>query len=117
MPLYRRLPKRGFLPYGGKTEFAIVNVGDLSGRFAAGSVIDPDAMVSSRLIRKFCPLDDPCLNILKGAVQELGLSARAHDKILRLARTIADLDGSEPIKPDHLHEAVNYRMLDRNLWK
>ena len=52
MPLYRRLPKRGFLPYGGKTEFAIVNVGDLSDRFAAGSVIDPDALAGSRLIHK-----------------------------------------------------------------
>jgi large subunit ribosomal protein L15 len=52
MPLYRRLPKRGFLPYGGKTEFAIVNVGELAARFAKGSVIDPDALASSGLIRK-----------------------------------------------------------------
>ena len=52
MPLYRRLPKRGFLPYGGKTGFAIVNVGDLSDRFAAGSVVDPDALAGSRLIHK-----------------------------------------------------------------
>jgi large subunit ribosomal protein L15 len=52
MPLYRRLPKRGFLPYGGKTEFAIVNVGDLAARFAAGSVVDPEALVSRGLIRR-----------------------------------------------------------------
>ncbi len=52
MPLYRRLPKRGFMPYGGKTEFAIVNVGELAARFATGSVIDPEALVSSGLIRK-----------------------------------------------------------------
>jgi large subunit ribosomal protein L15 len=52
MPLYRRLPKRGFLPYGGKTEFAIVNVGDLGARFAAGSVVDPESLVQSGLIRK-----------------------------------------------------------------
>jgi large subunit ribosomal protein L15 len=73
MPLYRRLPKRGFLPYGGKTEFAIVNVGDLSGRFAAGSVIDPDAMVSSRLIRKSG----------RGAVKVLGDGAVAHALTVR----------------------------------
>src|SRR4026207_996429 len=52
MPRSRRLPKRGFLPYGGKTEFAIVNVKDLAARFAKGSVVDPDALVSSGLIRK-----------------------------------------------------------------
>ena len=49
-------------------------------------------------------------------MSELGLSARAHDKILRTARTVADLDGSENIQPFHLNEAVNYRMLDRDLW-
>jgi large subunit ribosomal protein L15 len=52
MPLYRRLPKRGFLPYGGKTEFAVVNVRDLSARFAAGSVVDPDGLVEAGLIKK-----------------------------------------------------------------
>jgi len=52
MPLFRRLPKRGFLPYGGKTEFAIVNIRDLSARFAAGSVVDPETLVTSGLIRK-----------------------------------------------------------------
>ena len=52
MPLYRRLPKRGFLPYGGKTEYAVVNVKDLVARFAAGSVVDPDGLVEAGLIKR-----------------------------------------------------------------
>jgi magnesium chelatase family protein len=72
--------------------------------------------MTHRQTRQFCRLDDECQNILKNAMLDLGLSARAHDKVLRVARTIADLDQSEPIRPGHLHEAINYRTLDRNLW-
>jgi len=74
MPLYRRLPKRGFLPYGGKTEFAIVNVRDLSARFAAGSVVDPETLVSSGLIRKSG----------RGAVKILGDGDVAHPLTVRV---------------------------------
>jgi len=72
--------------------------------------------MTHRMVRRFCPLDDPCRNLLRGAMTELGLSARAHDKILRVARTIADLDSSSSVRPEHLNEAINYRMLDRQLW-
>ena len=75
-----------------------------------------NAQMSSRQLRQFCPLDEACTNLLKSSVNELGLSARAHDKVLRVARTIADLEGSEQICVANLHEAVNYRMLDRNVW-
>ena len=83
----------------------------------AGTGILYNAQMSSRQIREFCPLDAECMNLLKISVNEMGLSARAHDKVLRLARTIADLDASDNIQIGHLSEAVNYRMLDRNLWQ
>ena len=75
-----------------------------------------NADMTHRQTRQFCKLDEECQNNLKVAMAELGLSARAHDKVLRVARTIADLDQSEAIAPSHLNEAVNYRMLDRHLW-
>jgi len=81
-----------------------------------GSKTRYNADMSHRQTRQFCVLDDECSNLLKGAMTEMGLSARAHDKILRTARTIADLDNSDDVKPHHLNEAINYRMLDRNMW-
>jgi magnesium chelatase family protein len=75
-----------------------------------------NAQMSTRQIREHCQLSAECMNLLKSAVNEMGLSARAHDKILRVARTIADLDVSETIEPPHISEAINYRMLDRQMW-
>ncbi len=75
-----------------------------------------NADMSHRQTRQFCKIDEQCQNLLKAAMTELGLSARAHDKVLRVARTIADLDRSEDILPAHLNEAINYRTLDRHLW-
>jgi magnesium chelatase family protein len=72
--------------------------------------------MSHRQIRTHCLLDEAGLNLLRATMTELGLSARAHDKILRVARTIADLDSSERIGQMHLNEAINYRMLDRQMW-
>jgi magnesium chelatase family protein len=72
--------------------------------------------MTPRQIRKFCRLRPEAASILKAAMEELGLSARAHDKVLRVARTIADLEGSEEIKPQHIAEGVGYRSLDRSVW-
>ena len=72
--------------------------------------------MTPRQVRKFCGLKPESLAILKAAMEDLGLSARAHDKVLRVARTIADLEGQEDIKPQHIAEAVGYRSLDRSVW-
>lgn len=72
--------------------------------------------MTPRQIRKFCVLKPESSRILKAAMEELGLSARAHDKVLRVARTMADLDGSDHIEPHHIAEAVGYRSLDRGVW-
>ena len=72
--------------------------------------------MTTREIRQHCQLNDAGTNLLRTSIQEMGLSARAHDKVLRVARTIADLDGSADILPEHVSEAVNYRMLDRQFW-
>lgn len=72
-----------------------------------------NAQLNSALIEKFCALDDECKTILKAAFDTFGLSARAHSRILKVARTIADLNGSENIKIEHLAEAIQYRTLDK----
>jgi magnesium chelatase family protein len=74
-----------------------------------------NASMSPRQVRQFCKLDAAGETILKQAMTEMGLSARAHDKILRVARTIADIEGNENIQPHHVAEAVQYRRLDRKL--
>jgi magnesium chelatase family protein len=81
-----------------------------------GTKIRYNGDMSHRMVRRWCMLDEEGQNLLRGAMTELGLSARAHDKVLRTARTIADLDSSDTIRPSHLNEAIQYRMLDRNLW-
>jgi magnesium chelatase family protein len=78
------------------------------------------AMLNSRMttrqLRRHCELDAEGKSLLRAAMDELGLSARAHDRILRVARTVADLEGSESIRTEHVVEAIGYRSLDRKLW-
>lgn len=84
-------------------------------RFAGENVFSNSAM-SSAQIRCFCALDPESENLLERAMQRQGLSARAHDRILKVSRTIADLEASAHITPVHIGEAINYRSLDRNYW-
>ena len=85
-------------------------------RYASYPMIHANAQMTSQLIQQFCDLDESCREMLKNAMNRLGLSARAYDRILKVSRTIADLDGSENIQPGHLAEAINYRSLDRDNW-
>jgi len=75
-----------------------------------------NAQMSSKQVREFCKINDSGLSLLKTAMQKLNLSARAYDKILKVSRTIADLDNSAVIKTEHIAEAINYRNLDRDTW-
>jgi len=63
-------------------------------------------------MRRFCQLDETCANLMKQAFEALGLTARSYDRILKVARTIADLDGSENIQPQHIAEAIRYRTVN-----
>ncbi|MEM0926436.1 MAG: hypothetical protein AAGJ83_10400 [Planctomycetota bacterium] len=86
-------------------------------RFASNlSGVRYNAQMTSRQVREHCQLDGSCKKLLRHSVEEMGLSARAHDKILRVSRTIADVAGDQEIQEQHLSEAINYRTLDRELW-
>lgn len=87
-----------------------------SARFADLEQVHYNAQMNTKHIRAFCALDGTSLQLLKDAMERLNLSARAYDRILKVARTIADLDGSENIQPQHVCEAIQYRSLDREGW-
>jgi magnesium chelatase family protein len=85
-------------------------------RFENMEYIHYNAQMSSKLIREFCILDEVSLQLLKTAMERLNLSARAYDRILKVARTIADLEASNAIQSHHIAEAIQYRSLDREGW-
>ena len=75
-----------------------------------------NAQMSPRLIRRYCRIDSEGERMLESAMTRLGLSARAYDRILKVSRTIADLEASDDIRTQHVAEAVGYRSLDRTYW-
>ncbi len=85
-------------------------------RFTHKPKITCNARMGSKELKEFCALDDEPKELLKLAMTELNFSARAYDRIVKVARTIADLAGADKISGEHISEAIQYRSLDRQLW-
>jgi magnesium chelatase family protein len=85
-------------------------------RFGEQSLVYCNAMMPSNMVKEICEVNDAGKSLLKTAMERLGLSARAYDRILKVSRTVADLDGSAEIRAEHLAEAIQYRSLDRESW-
>ena len=85
-------------------------------RFDNRPDLHANAQMSPQMVRDICKITPAGQNLLKKAMEKLGLSARAYDRILKVARTIADLAGSEEIQLEHLAEAIHFRSLDREGW-
>jgi magnesium chelatase family protein len=85
-------------------------------RFGPRRDINCNARMESRDVRRHCVVDDHIRELLRHAMQDLGLSARAYDRILKVSRTIADLAGAEALSADHVLESIQMRSLDRQIW-
>lgn len=85
-------------------------------RFKHSKLVHCNAMMNSKMVRQYCALNSECDQLLQFTMTKLGLSARAYDRILKVARTIADLEGVQDIRKQHLLEAISYRSLDRSTW-
>jgi magnesium chelatase family protein len=88
-----------------------------SERFKENKLVHCNAQMSPKKVRSICIINEDGNTMLKNAMEKLGLSARAYDRILKVARTIADLEQSTNIELEHLAEAINYRSLDRDTWQ
>ena len=85
-------------------------------RFKNSRLVHNNAMMTPKMVRQYCVIDAESDKLVQFTMSKMGLSARAYDRILKVARTIADLEGSEQIQKQHLLEAISYRSLDRNMW-
>ena len=95
----------------------VIAAREIQNRRFAGRKISCNARMGSRELKEFCAISEETLELLMMAMQEMGLSARAYDRILKVARTIADLAAAAQITSDHISEAIQFRSLDRQLWR
>lgn len=95
----------------------VVRAREIQMKRLAGDGLYANAQMTPRLLRRYCSIDGTSERLLEHAISRLGLSARAYDRILKVSRTIADLEGSQRIQPQHVSEAIQYRSLDRTYWK
>ena len=85
-------------------------------RFEKDNSLHYNAQMGPNMVKEICKINDDGKALIKQAMEKLGLSARAYDRILKVSRTIADLEASDDIKLEHLAEAIHYRSLDRDSW-
>ena len=81
-----------------------------------GTDVSCNARLTPSMLKKYCVMEDKASGYLKMAFEKLGMSARAYDRILKIARTVADLDGSEIIKREHIFSSISFRTLDKKYW-
>ena len=95
----------------------VIRAGEIQAeRFSGQKGIHCNAQMSERMIHQYAEPDEAGISLLRMAMERLNLSARAYNRILKVARTIADIEGSEQLQPSHLAEAISYRNLDRSDW-
>ena len=94
----------------------VVRAREIQAERFKGVGIHTNTMMTSAMLQRFCPLSAESRKLLDMAMERLQLSARAYDRIIKVARTIADLEGEKDITPKHISEAISYRALDRDNW-
>ena len=114
---FRELSNKASGTDSSKMRDDVIVAREMQTRRFAGQPAMVNGRMSPKQISTYCKLETDAENLLKTAMEEMGLSARAHDKILRVSRTIADLEQADQISAAHLSEAINYRTLDRNYWQ
>ncbi|MBR5527503.1 MAG: YifB family Mg chelatase-like AAA ATPase [Clostridia bacterium] len=114
---YDELSEKSLAESSAKIRERVINAREIMAKRYEGTGICANGDLTPALIRKYCVLDDEAQNVMKNAFERMGLSARGYDRILRVARTVADMHASETIRKEHVAQAVQFRNLDRKYWK